>query len=54
MNQWCTGRKPEELFDTRFLLYDADSESTKQLPSVLGLGAFPCSLCSTTSNMNEF
>lgn len=54
MNQWCTGRKPEELFDTKFSLYGADSESTKQLPSVIRLGAFPRSLCSTMSNMNEF
>lgn len=54
MNRWCTGRKPEELFDTRFLLNGADSEPTEQLPSVIGLGVFPCSLCGTTFNMNEF
>lgn len=28
MNQWCTGGKPEELSDTDFLLYGADSEPT--------------------------
>lgn len=54
MNQWCTGGKPEELSDTDFLLYGADSEPTAQLHSVIGLGAFPCSLCSTTSNIKEF
>lgn len=54
MNQWCTGRKPEELFETKFLLYGAHSESTEQLPSVIGFGAFPRFLRSTTSNMNEF
>lgn len=43
MNQWCTGRKPEDLFDTKFLLYGTDSESTQHLPSVIGLGAFLCS-----------
>ena len=52
-NKWCTGRKPEELFDTKFLLYGADSESTEELPSVMELGASPCFLSSTMSNMNE-